>query len=95
MRALSHTSCSRLPLELQAMPLSTALLPCLHVVHLSSHMPDEHECSAVTLTGVILAVILFSNELAEYLKPFSLQTVRNAEVAPSPCQDSLLPVAVP
>lgn len=41
--------------------------------------PDEHGCCAVTLTGVVLAVILFSNELAEYLKPFSIQTVSNAE----------------
>ncbi|CAL5218347.1 g7 [Coccomyxa viridis] len=37
--------------------------------------------AAVTLTGVILAVILFSNELAEYLKPFSLQTQMSVDTS--------------
>ena len=32
----------------------------------------------MTLIGIVLAVILFSNELAEYIKPFSLQTVSTA-----------------
>ena len=95
MRALNHTSCSRLPSELQVTLLSDALVCCLAVTKVSSHMPDEHACSAVTLTGVILAVILFSNELAEYLKPFSLQTVRNAEIVIPPCQHDLLLVALP
>ena len=35
----------------------------------------------MTLTGIVLAVTLFSNELAEYFKPFSLQTVSNAALS--------------
>ncbi|CAK0737592.1 hypothetical protein CVIRNUC_000938 [Coccomyxa viridis] len=31
--------------------------------------------AAVTLTGILVAVLLFSNEVAEYMKPFSLQTM--------------------
>jgi hypothetical protein len=39
---------------------------------------DDVGAVAVTLAGIILAMVLFSNELSEYMKPFTLQTVSAA-----------------